>query len=260
MSNTVNIRSVCLGRGVPKVCIPLMGTSRETLLEETAKIKTMPPDLVEWRADYFDGIEKPGCAAKMLEELRGALGDIPILFTVRTKREHGELEIAWEAYARLNMEAARSRRADLIDVELMTPPSVLRLLVAGIHACGGKILMSNHDFDGTPPRPELIRRLRLMQSWKADVVKIAVMPGSPEDVLSLLSATREVAKDEKTPVVSMAMGGMGAISRLAGEVFGSALTFGAAEKASAPGQLDAAELRRALALLHGALDERPQSL
>lgn len=252
MRKTVKIRNLCLGQGVPKICVPLMGRTREALLEEAAKAKTIPLDMVEWRADYFTGLTEPGNASGMLKELRGALGEIPMLFTLRTMREHGELEIAGEAYARINMEIARSRKADLIDVELMTQPTVLRLLVAGIHACGGKIVMSNHDFDATPPQRELMNRLRLMQSWGADVVKIAVMPQTPEDVLSLLFATQELAKEGKTPVISMAMGRLGIISRLAGEVFGSALTFGTAEKASAPGQLPAAELRRVLALLHDA--------
>lgn len=253
MSKIVRVRNVCFGEGDPKVCVPMMGTTREELLAEAVKIKTLPLDLVEWRADFFSGAQEPGKAAAMLGELREALGEIPILFTVRTKREHGELEISGEAYARLNMEIARSRKADLIDLELFTPSTVLRLLVAGVHACGVKIIMSNHDFDATPARPELISRLRKMCSWGADIAKIAVMPQSPEDVLTLLEATREVVKDGKSPVVSMAMGGLGLITRLTGEVFGSAMTFGAAEKASAPGQISAQELRHILNVLHDAI-------
>ncbi|MDI4751558.1 type I 3-dehydroquinate dehydratase, partial [Salmonella enterica subsp. enterica serovar Anatum] len=42
----------------------------------------------------------------------------------------------------------------------------------------------------------------------------------------------------------------GVISRLAGEVFGSAATFGAVKKASAPGQISVADLRTVLTILH----------
>jgi len=45
------------------------------------------------------------------------------------------------------------------------------------------------------------------------------------------------------------MAGTGLISRLCGEVFGSALTFGAVGKASAPGQMNASDLREILTLI-----------
>jgi 3-dehydroquinate dehydratase I len=55
------------------------------------------------------------------------------------------------------------------------------------------------------------------------------------------------------PIITMSMAGMGVISRLAGEIFGSALTFGAAKKASAPGQVPVTELRRTLSLINSSL-------
>ena len=45
----------------------------------------------------------------------------------------------------------------------------------------------------------------------------------------------------------------GSISRLCGEVFGSALTFGAAGQTSAPGQMDVKDLAEGLALIHRGL-------
>ena len=42
------------------------------------------------------------------------------------------------------------------------------------------------------------------------------------------------------------MGGMGVVSRLAGESYGSAATFGAAAQASAPGQVGIADLAKVL--------------
>ena len=45
----------------------------------------------------------------------------------------------------------------------------------------------------------------------------------------------------------------GVISRLCGEVFGSSMTFGAAKKASAPGQMGVNDLSTVLDLLHKAM-------
>lgn len=81
--------------------------------------------------------------------------------------------------------------------------------------------------------------------------KIAVMPRSAEDVLTLLAATSEFKeKYAERPVISMSMGWLGSISRVAGEFFGSALTFAAAKHASAPGQLSAGDVDEILRILH----------
>ena len=93
-----------------------------------------------------------------------------------------------------------------------------------------------------------------MQELGADIPKIAVMPQNKKDVLILLSATREMSEEHADrPIITMSMAGTGVISRLCGEVFGSALTFGAAGKASAPGQMGVEDLKTVLELLHKSL-------
>ena len=117
---------------------------------------------------------------------------------------------------------------------------------------GVTIVMSSHDFQKTPPYEELVQRLLGMKQRGADVVKLACMPQCAHDVLTLLQATEHVKTlypDE--PLITMSMGQMGVISRISGEVFGSAMTFGAAKNASAPGQLDIATLQQMLQVLHG---------
>ena len=85
------------------------------------------------------------------------------------------------------------------------------------------------------------------------MAKIAVMPHSKKDVLTLLAATAEASERLTVPVITMSMGGQGLVSRLSGEVFGSCLTFGALRSASAPGQIDAEDLKRVLEVIHQAL-------
>ena len=88
----------------------------------------------------------------------------------------------------------------------------------------------------------------------ADIPKIAVMPRSRKDVLTLLAATEEMASNyADRPIITMSMSGMGSISRIACEAFGSCLTFGSGDKASAPGQIHAQELHSLLKSIHQAL-------
>lgn len=138
-------------------------------------------------------------------------------------------------------------------MELFTGDEIVKEIVDEVHKAGVKIVMSNHDFNKTPEREEIVRRLCKMQELNADLPKIAVMPKSAGDVLKLLQATNDmVTKYAETPIITMSMGGLGVISRIAGETFGSALTFGAAGKASAPGQVDVDSLVSMLNVLHNA--------
>ena len=78
-----------------------------------------------------------------------------------------------------------------------------------------------------------------------------------EQKLELLAATAEMAeRHPETPVITMSMGALGAVSRLCGEAFGSAMTFGAVGQVSAPGQIPVEELNAAMDILHRALAPR----
>ena len=106
------------------------------------------------------------------------------------------------------------------------------------------------DFVGTPSVQEIRDRLNAMASMGADVAKIAVMPRSPQDVAALLAATAECAETSRVPLIMMSMGPLGAVSRLAGQVFGSCATFATlGDAGSAPGQLPLDDVLSALDLI-----------
>ncbi len=113
----------------------------------------------------------------------------PLLFTFRSAKEGGEQAISTEAYIALNRAAIDSGLVDMIDLELFTGDDQVKETVAYAHAHDVKVVMSNHDFHKTPEAEEIIARLRKMQSFDADIPKIALMPQSTSDVLTLLAAT-----------------------------------------------------------------------
>ena len=251
---TVKIRDVEIGAGIPKICVPIVGVTKKDILEQAKALQTLPVDVVEWRIDWFEGVFDFDALVDALTELRAALGTLPLLMTFRTSKEGGEKAIDAEAYAELNIKAAQTGLVDLIDVEVFTGDEIVSRIIREAHAAGVKVVASNHDFDKTPDKEDIVGRLRKMQAMDADIPKIAVMPRSKRDVLTLLAATEEMATDyADRPIITMSMSGTGVISRLCGEVFGSALTFGAAAKASAPGQMGVEDLSTVLGLLHKAL-------
>lgn len=252
--NPVIVRDVEIGVGIPKICVPVTGSTEEEILKAAAAIKDSGADIVEWRADWYEDIADFQRAQETLTALRSALGDMPLLFTFRTLQEGGERELPPDIYIALNKMAVQSGTADLVDVELSAGEQAVKTVIGEARANGVKTVVSSHDFQKTPPREEIVSRLRRMQELGADIPKIAVMPQSKKDVLTLLAATEEMASHyADRPIITMSMSGAGSISRLCGEVFGSAVTFGAVGRASAPGQIDAQELAAGLTLIHRSL-------
>lgn len=249
--NTVYLRHIAIGEGRPKICVPICGKTKETILEEAKKILDLPADLVEWRGDWYDDIFNPVCLKDTLVSLRQVLGELPILFTFRSIQEGGEKPITPELYLKLATIVCESGMVDALDVELFMDFHVNPLIVEMAHAHRMMVVASNHDFRKTPAKDELTRRMILMEEMGADLLKIAVMPKSVSDVLELLAATEEMGRlYSDKPVITMAMGSLGLISRLAGETFGSAVTFGAGDTASAPGQIPAKQLQMVLDTIH----------
>ena len=252
--NPVEVRNIKIGEGIPKICVPIVGVTKEEIIKEAKTFDAIPVDVVEWRVDWFEHVFETDKVKEVLAELREALKEIPILFTFRTSKEGGERAIEPEAYKKLNIAAAESGCVDLVDVEAFTGDEVVKEIIEAVHQHGVKVVASNHDFDKTPAKDDIVGRLCKMQELGADIPKIAVMPKSKEDVLTLLAATEEMnRKHADRPIITMSMAGTGVISRLCGEVFGSALTFGAAKKASAPGQMGVEDLAQVLSLLHKSL-------
>lgn len=250
--NTVWLRNVEIGAGMPKVVVPIVAGSEAELMAQ-ARRAADAADVVEWRADFFEDVERTDCVLDVLAGLRNILGEIPLLFTFRTRQEGGQRAISPEQYTLLNTLAARSGCVDAVDVEILIGEKTAVENIGAIHAAGVAVVGSSHEFGCTPPREEIVARLNKAQDMGCDILKMAVMPGNTEDVLTLLEATREMSFcHARQPVVTMSMAATGVVSRLCGEVFGSAMTFGAVGQISAPGQIPAEEMRTVLEILHRA--------
>ena len=118
--NTVKVRNVEIGTGIPKICVPIVGVTREEILKAAETIKSTPADVVEWRVDWYEDIFDFGRTEETMKALREVLGETPILFTFRTSKEGGEKSIETDAYVELNQKAAKTGLIDLVDIEAFT--------------------------------------------------------------------------------------------------------------------------------------------
>ena len=237
--NPARIRNVLLGSQPVKIITSIMAATISDLIETALDYQKQPIDILEWRADFFSSPDVNSFIAAALE-LKQRI-EKPVLFTLRTKAEGG-LYPENEDYLELVRGAAQSGLVDAVDMELQR--GIKAKDVALARAAGTCVIVSYHNFHETPSVKELVDLCLAMDALDADVLKIAVMPQKPEDVLALLEATCLVRRRTQKPVISMSMGSWGALSRISGTLFGSSATFASIDKASAPGQFPIEAARR----------------
>lgn len=249
----VQLGGVTLGEGQPAVCVPVMGKSVGEIGLAAARAAQSRADVIELRADSLAALPSGEEAEAMCRAVRENAPGTPLLFTLRTSRDGGPGSGDAAAYEALLTDVLRSRLADAIDCELSVGEEAFARIVCRAHECGVAVVGSSHDFEKTPEEDAICQILAAMERLGADVCKIAVTPRSRLDVLTLMRAA--VRSDEALlpPVIAIAMGPMGVLTRLGGEAIGSCLTFGSAGQASAPGQIDALTLRKTLEVIHNSL-------
>ena len=94
MTKPIMIKTLSLGDGQPKICVPLTGGTAEELFQEAEKIKEAGADLAEWRADFYENLSDTDRLVKTMGGIAGILSGIPLLFTVRTEKEGGKAGIS----------------------------------------------------------------------------------------------------------------------------------------------------------------------
>ncbi|GGM68194.1 3-dehydroquinate dehydratase-1 [Halarchaeum rubridurum] len=219
-----------------------------TLCAATADLADEPAarghaDAVEFRMDL---------AENPTAQLRDYDGDLPLLVTNRHDGQGGE---AADDEARLDAlrDAVEHDAVGAIDLELDTCLDGRgRTVREAAREHGASVVVSAHDFDGTPLRQDMRGILGNALEY-GDVAKLAVTAVERTDVLDLVSVTHEYDVEGER-VATMAMGEAGRHSRAVCPVYGSRIGYAPVDPAdaTAPGQYDLATLRGLVDDLRGA--------
>lgn len=246
-------KGITLGKGKPLVCVPVVERDMDGILGRIRSLAESGADMIEWRADFFDRLDDMDAVRQLLDRAGQYLDDCLLLFTTRSRHQGGQSGLGERTVGNLQAMAAGHEAVDLVDVEYLEcsrPEKHLRRLKK--QDC--IIVASHHDFSRTPELPLLRQLLLHMYEDGADIAKLAVMPQEETDVIRLLELTASIHRERPEDLlVTMSMGGIGSISRICGEVFGSCITFGSVGTASAPGQIEAEKLEDLLDVIHESL-------
>ena len=191
-----------------------------------------PPDLFELRLDAL---------RHSLEEVNRAIPKLcaPLILTARHPAEGG--------FGRLGPVARRAllerflEHAAFVDLELQSLKQMKTLLRRAERQHVGLIL-SWHKFNGTPARPEWLRKAKSAAAAGAAIFKIATRTETPAELARLISLFQTT--QGRLPIAAMGMGKFGRRSRRQLAQLGSALTYVSLGETTVLGQPSLTQLRR----------------
>ncbi|MGQ1202638.1 type I 3-dehydroquinate dehydratase [Acinetobacter baumannii] len=243
---TLNAQTQPTATAVKTIVSITAKTKEQALAQAQVIANTADADLAEFRIDLLSFASDTKQVIALGHELKKILGNKPMIATIRTKNEGGQLEISDADYGKTYQAYLKNPFMDWLDVEMFRDQKVVSEIVQKAHQKKVLVVMSNHDFQKTPSQDEIEKRLLKQDQMGADVLKIAVMPKSKQDVFTLMNATLKVSQQTTKPLLTMSMGQLGTISRVATANMGGSYSFGMIGQASAPGQIDVTKLKQIL--------------
>ena len=190
-----------------------------------------PPDLFELRLDALAGSIQT--VRKEIDKLSS-----PFIITARHPREGGVNQLSSRERRKLLL--AFLPRAACVDIELRSTRALASVLRAA-RTKNVSVIISFHDFRGTPSASRLDEIARRAQSLGPNLVKIAARTDTQGELKKLLDFF-----DRTQNVVVMGLGKLGRRSRMKLARRGCALNYAHLGTARVAGQLSIPELRRAL--------------
>jgi 3-dehydroquinate dehydratase type I len=217
---------------VLRICVPVV----ETTVNRARSKYLRAARKGLWTELRLDYLEQP--ALKRLFRTHPG----PVIATNRLAKEGGQWTGS-EADRRGLLEEALALGADFLDVELAANPTWRREIYQ--RRGQAKLILSWHDFSGTPEADRLADLLQEMLAQDADVLKMVALAQQSADNLRLLSLIPQ-AKAAGREIIAFGMGPAGKWSRVVAPLLGSFLTFAPFTKkgASASGQLTVNEVKR----------------
>jgi 3-dehydroquinate dehydratase type I len=221
----------------PKVCVIITESNTTEALERLTEIASLGPDLIEVRFDYMEVPGDPGI-------IRDST-DLSLIATNRRRDQGGHSMMGEPDRVAVILDAVKAG-FDYADLELNTPS--LDDIGSRVNALGGNLVISHHDFEGTPSTEELRETMSQMVELGADVCKIIGTAQSPGDNLTYLSL---FGSPREGGLVCFGMGRDGILSRVLSPIMGGEFTYASSHTGgeSAPGQLTLAEMREIYTLM-----------
>ena len=238
----MRIKNINIENFNPLVCVPIVDTTIEASLDTAKSLVDEGVEVIEWRLDYLKELSDIRALDEGLNKMADICNYTILIGTIRTIAEGGNVTFKEDEIKQYLIHIAKSKTCDFIDMEYYTYDEP-RNMVAILKKLGARVICSHHDFDETPEDDIALTLLEEMECSECDVVKMAVMPVTTTDVTRFMDICNAFAMETNKLTITMSMGELGRVSRFAGNVTGSSITFGSFNQKSAPGQIDYKRLK-----------------
>lgn len=213
--------------GKGRVCVAIAGDTTQAVLRKALDVEAYC-DVIEIRLDTIDKPDIKTIVSEITTDL---------LFTNRPFWEGGGYKGDEEGRIELLLEAVEAG-CSFIDLELLAPDSSHARIREALAESSTRLILSNHDFERTPPASVLSEKITRMHEYGADIGKLITTAKGSEDVLRVLALQVEAGR-LGMDLIAFCMGEAGVISRLATVDLGGFMTYCAAddEGGTASGQI-----------------------
>lgn len=231
-----------LDEAAPSIAVPLTDATTDA---ELRSLRATGLDIAEIRVDLFASLDPDEVAAQVLR-----FTGLPTLATIRSSLEGG----SWGGSdpERLALFRRIAPLVDGIDIECSSE-AIRSEVVSAAKDDGAVVVISHHDFEGTPTLDGLRAIASASRAAGADLVKIATTATQTADLQTLATFTIEAAPQG---VIVVAMGSFGPASRVLLPCLGSRLTFAASPQHEVAGQLSFGDTFEALRRYSPEFDRR----
>jgi len=231
------VKNLNIGDLPVKTIVPITAKTAEQAITQAQVIASTPnADVAEFRIDLLEFSVDTKKVIALGQQLNQILKDKPLIATIRTHNEGGKMTVSDQNYEKIYREYLNYEKIyreylkkpfmQLLDIEMFRDAGSVAKLTKLAHEKNVLVIMSNHDFAKTPEQQEIENRLLKQDQMGADILKIAVMPKSKQDVFTLMNATLAVSQKSQKPLLTMSMGQLGTISRVSTANMGGSLSFG----------------------------------
>ncbi|HNY40324.1 MAG TPA: shikimate dehydrogenase [Bryobacteraceae bacterium] len=223
-----------LRKHLPKICIALGQSDPVRLLELARHEASCGERFLEFRLDYLSA---PAQGAALIGDFLKQYPECSILATCRRHQNHGRFNGSIEQQLAV-LEQAIANGARAVDVEIESA----ELALSGVRelASHATLVVSYHNYEGTPAMEPVLRRILKVP---ADAYKIVTTARKPSDNLRLLALAKSAPK---SPLILLAMSETGFPSRVLSLAGGGLYTYAAPtlSEGTAAGQVCARSLRQ----------------
>ena len=246
----ITIRDLVIGEGKPKICVTVTGKDENSIISEAHRAFLSAAEIIEWRADYFEGVQDDVMLIRMLKTIRMNIGSKAFLFTYRTKEEGGTIPFRDTEYMHILKIAIDSRLIDLIDIECCVSEYMAMEMIAYARQKNIYMIGSNHTAGFSLSIGEMEYRVRYMQKLGVDIARLTVIPQRKRDAYRLLLTTHDLSEDLNFPIAVLGLGEYGKYTRVLGELFGSCLTCAVLDAGDDPSEISVSRMASLLDNLH----------